>query len=69
MTAPAICQRCGQYWPRDPALEVACPQCQAPVGVKCRRPSGHSGNFVRLHAARDQAAMDAGLLQRCPGTP
>lgn len=61
------CKRCGQTWPRDPALEVPCPQCGAPVGVRCRRPSGHGGNFVGVHAVRDQAAMDAGLLERCPG--
>lgn len=64
------CGRCGQEWPRDPALEVPCPRCRAGVGVRCRRPSGHGGNFTGLHAARDRAAMDAGLLSRCPaGTP
>ena len=60
------CGRCGQEWPRDPALEVACPQCLAPVGVRCRRPSGHD---CELHASRDRAALDAGILSPCPGSP
>jgi hypothetical protein len=61
------CSRCGQEWPRDPALEVPCPTCLAPVGQRCRRPGGYTGNFVGVHAARDQAAMQAGLLAQCPG--
>jgi len=64
---PITCRRCGRTWPRDPALEVPCPQCQAPVGVACKRPSGHGGNFVDVHATRDQAAMDAGKLTKCEG--
>ena len=60
------CRYCGQTWPRDPALEVECPVCQARVGVKCRRPSGHR---CVLHAGRDQRAMDEGFLQRCPRGP
>lgn len=59
------CYRCGQTWPRDPALGIKCPQCLAPVGVLCRRPSGHPCD---LHHSRDQAALDAGLLQRCPAS-
>ena len=59
------CSRCGQEWPRDPALEVSCPVCRAPVGQRCRRPSGH-GVFGRgLHVARDEAAMRAGYLAKC----
>lgn len=58
-----MCAGCGRTWERDPALEVACPQCLAPVGVKCRRPSGHGCN---LHHARDYAAMDAGFVEVCP---
>jgi hypothetical protein len=60
------CVNCGQEWPRDPALEVPCPTCHAPIGVKCRRPSGHG---CELHASRDQAAMDAGCLRPCPKGP
>jgi len=29
------CKHCGQEWPRDPALEVPCPKCEAPIGKKC----------------------------------
>lgn len=58
---------CGQEWPRDPALEVACPTCKAPVGSRCRRPSGHPAG--QLHADRDLAAMEAGILEKCPGKP
>lgn len=66
MPEPVTCSRCGQSWPRDPALEVACPECLAPVGVRCRRPSGHGRE---LHHGRDRAAMAAGLLQPCPAGP
>jgi hypothetical protein len=57
---------------RDPALEVACPKCEAKAGNYCRvrRPSGHTANFgnkALIHPARDQRAMDMGFLQRCPG--
>jgi hypothetical protein len=63
---PVSCFNCGDTWPRDPALEVSCPTCHAPVGLKCRRPSGHG---CELHASRDQAAMDAGFLRPCPKAP
>lgn len=62
---PAKCERCGETWPRDPALEVACPTCHAGVGQPCMRPSEHKA--WTLHASRDQAAMDAGLLKKCAG--
>lgn len=61
-----MCGLCGEIWERDPALEVACPQCLAPVGVKCRRPSGHGCD---LHHARDQAALDVGVLKPCKAAP
>lgn len=59
------CSKCGETWPRDPALEVPCPQCGAKVGVQCRRPSGHNVPGG-VHASRDRAAVDAGKLKRCP---
>lgn len=64
------CSACGTEWPRDPALEVACPKCEAKVGRHCRvrRPSGHTANFgnkTLIHPARDQPAMDMGFLKRC----
>lgn len=60
---PVVCSRCGQEWPRDPALEVRCTTCQAPVGIKCRRPSGHG---CGIHAGRDRLAMEMGFLNKCP---
>jgi len=57
------CSRCGETWARDPALVVPCPQCLAPAGVGCIRPSGHRA--AELHRARDQAALDAGLIAPC----
>ena len=53
-------------WRRDPALEVTCPDCLAPIGIGCRRLSGHGGPFVDLHASRDLAADAAGAYGSCP---
>jgi len=60
------CANCGQEWPRHPCLDVICPLCQAAVGQRCRRPSGHAGPFVDFHVDREQAALDAGILRKCP---
>ena len=49
------CKLCGEEWKRDPALEVVCPSCSAPIGARCRRPSGHS---CPIHAPRDRLALD-----------
>lgn len=57
---------CTRSWPRDPALEVECPDCHAPVGVKCHRPSGHSAWQSHVHAGRDIAADRAGYYGPCP---
>jgi hypothetical protein len=58
------CSLCGETWPRDPRLEVACPSCQRPVGQRCVRPSGHGCDF---HTTREQAAIDAGFMSKeCP---
>lgn len=65
VTKPAKCSRCGETWPRDPALEVPCPSCPAGVGVWCKRPSGHKA--ASLHSERDRAAMKAGILKKCQG--
>jgi|HubBroStandDraft_5_1064220.scaffolds.fasta_scaffold1104760_1 hypothetical protein len=61
----AHCKRCGEVWPRDPALEVECPDCHVSAGTKCRRPSGHACD---IHAARDRLAMASGFLATCPAT-
>lgn len=65
---PCTCARpgCNLSWPRDPCLEIECPACGAPAGIGCRRPSGHSGQFVDLHAARDLAADAAEAYGPCP---
>ena len=68
MRKPVSCHRCGQTWPWDPALEVMCPTCNAPVGQNCRMPSGHNVfSHTGLHPARDRAAMAAGKLKKCTG--
>jgi len=61
------CTHCGQSWPRDPALEVPCPVCNAEVGIRCRRPSGHIVWGGQPHPERDRLAMQvvAGY-GRCP---
>lgn len=67
-SGPVICSRpgCLKEWLRDPILEVVCPDCGAGVGVRCKRPSGHSGGFVDAHAARDLAADQQGAYGACP---
>jgi hypothetical protein len=63
------CSACNHSWPRDPALEVKCPTCNARIGTYCSEvhPSGYRIRFgsTLIHSARDQHAMDMGLLQRC----
>lgn len=51
------CRQCGQAWPRDPVLEVACPDCGAKVGQRCRRPSGHNV-WGAAHADRRRRAAE-----------
>lgn len=65
---PAVCNKpgCGREWDCDPVLLVPCPSCGAPVGTRCRRPSGHSGPFVELHAERDLLADAQGKYGPCP---
>lgn len=56
---------CDRTWPRDPVLEIRCPTCDADIGMKCKRPSGHGGNFVHPHAARDRLAVADGYYGGC----
>jgi len=67
-SGPVICNRpgCTVEWRRDPILDVACPDCRAGVGIRCKRPSGHSGPFVDAHAARDLTADAQGAYGHCP---
>jgi hypothetical protein len=65
---------CGKTWPRDPILEVACPKCKAPAGVKCGayRPSEHklsagfSGTNSWGNLERDILADEQGKYGECP---
>lgn len=60
------CRRCGQTWPRDPVLEVACPTCHAKIGAQCKRPSGHGA--AEIHVERDLLAMETVPgYGKCPG--
>jgi hypothetical protein len=66
---PVHCARpsCDVRWPRDPVLEIPCPVCRAPIGVKCRRPSGHPiFGLLDFHARRDIEADRRGKYGRCP---
>lgn len=63
----ATCNKgCGKTWPRDPVLEVECPDCRAPVGVQCKRPSGHRVWGGEPHPARDILADQLGKYGPCP---
>lgn len=64
-----VCSACGQEWAHHPALVVACPQCSAPVGAPCKRPSGHRAWGGEPHVEREQLAVDLGLLQKCKAAP
>jgi len=61
------CKGCGQTWKHDPAYDVECPVCNAPVGSLCRHPNGHTA--ATPHAERDAAAVDTGVLKSCPAAP
>ncbi len=61
------CSNCETEYDRDPALEVACPQCKADVGQRCRRPSGHT---CSIHVGRDKKALrEIDWYERCSGVP
>lgn len=70
LTDPASCGKegCSKTWPRDPVLEVECPQCGAEPGELCRRPSGHQpwNPWGRFHMDRDLQALDEGAYGVCP---
>ncbi|MEZ5784349.1 MAG: hypothetical protein R3D70_22635 [Rhizobiaceae bacterium] len=68
MARAMYCQKpgCDRWWPRDPAFEIVCPDCHAPVGSPCRRPSGHTVFAYGVHAARDLAVDAAGKYGLCP---
>lgn len=65
MTVHCLKPGCAREWPRDPILEVACPDCKARVGASCKRPSGHRA-WGAYHAARDILADQQGKYGVCP---
>lgn len=56
---------CTVSWPRDPILEVPCPDCKARTGAHCKRPSGHRA-WGSSHNARDILADRMGAYGQCP---
>ncbi len=63
---PVTCAGCGRSWPRDPAIEVACPKCLAPAGSRCKRPSGHECD---VHVERDGLALAQGVMRAVSRRP
>lgn len=59
------CDRCGETWPEHPVTRVPAPPAAFPSGGG--RPSGHRA--MDLHIDREHAALDAGVLRKCPGPP
>lgn len=57
---PVQCNLCGHTWDIDPVYTVDCPDCRAPAGKLCTRPSEHEAFGGYWHAARDLAAAAAG---------
>ncbi len=58
------CEWCGEEWKKHPATVVPCPDCQAPAGSPCQRPSGHRAS--EPHVERERRAVEEGLLKTCP---
>lgn len=59
---------CDRTWDRHPILEISCPSCDADVGERCKRPSGHDvqGKHGRFHNQRYYDALDADHFGECP---
>ena len=56
------CKACNAEWPSDPALEVACDECQARPGERCIWRGRHGYTY---HIGRDFQAMREGHLTAC----
>lgn len=56
------CKACGAEWVLDPAIKVACSECEAEAGQPCRWQRPHGYGF---HMRRDQLAMREGHLSAC----
>lgn len=63
-----LCEWCpGEADPRSVCpWSLTCPTCAAKPGQRCRRPSGHAGQFVPMHAPRYQ---EAERMDREAGVP
>lgn len=65
-TKNVTCNGCGRFYPVHPCMLVACPECRAKVGSRCRRPSEHEA--ANFHVGREREAVIAGHMEReCPG--
>lgn len=67
------CRHCEKEIAPDPVFQVDCPVCDASVGEKCRRPSGHvvwtpkwEGLPKGVHPRRDLKALAEGKYGTCP---
>jgi hypothetical protein len=56
VSAPFVCQSCGDSWEKDPQLAIPCPICGANAGAKCLRPSEHRASIP--HKARRTQAFE-----------
>ncbi|MGI4801426.1 MAG: hypothetical protein ACRYF2_17650 [Janthinobacterium lividum] len=56
------CKACSVEWPSDPALQVACDECQARPGERC---TWRSRRGYTYHIGRDFQAMRDGYLTAC----
>jgi len=66
------CGFCGHDFKTDPVYAVPCPSCPAPVGKKCKRPSGHDVTHEHgrgWHIERDMAAARAGAYHHTCNRP
>lgn len=50
---------------RNPPLEVACPQCEAPPARRCVARLGRRMVAGAVHAGRTRAAIAAGFTRKC----
>ena len=65
-TKDVTCNGCGRVYPVHPCLLVACPNCKAKAGSRCKRPSEYEA--AEFHAEREREAVIQGHLEReCPG--
>lgn len=64
---PVACASCAHQFAQDPPFSVACPDCKAPAGSYCHRPSEHAGPLVPFHKSRDLEALKQGYYDHPVG--